>query len=175
MVEPATKEDFAVEAQAIAAHQQSEYSAKSDTDVGDGALDKQVVRHIADSAATCQMTPDGDGLTNYRECSRPLGFANGGEVYIVGYDLPPVTLRTDNGWVRIELNKVSHAPLLHYHLISLPTLAINGNTYVSDSDVVALGLEGGGNVFPPSSATSIASIGTAPRRQVGLKTLIVLL
>ena len=41
--------------------------------VGDGELDKQVAQYIADSGATCHMPPDADGLTNYREYSRPLG------------------------------------------------------------------------------------------------------
>ena len=39
--------------------------------VGDGELHKQAAQYIADSGATCHMTPDTDGLTNYRECSRP--------------------------------------------------------------------------------------------------------
>ena len=54
-------------------------------EVGGGELGKQVVQYIADSAATCNMTPDADGLTNYRECSRPLGLANRGTTSIVGY------------------------------------------------------------------------------------------
>ena len=45
-------------------------------EVGGGELGKQVVQYIADSAATCNMTPDADGLTNYRKCGRPLGLAN---------------------------------------------------------------------------------------------------
>ena len=55
-------------------------SATIDDRVGGEALDKQVVQYIADSAATCNMTPDADGLTHYRECSRPLGLANGEEI-----------------------------------------------------------------------------------------------
>ena len=53
--------------------------------VGGVALDKQVMHYIADSAATRNMTPNSDGLTCYRECSRPLGLANGEEITIVGY------------------------------------------------------------------------------------------
>ena len=42
------------------------------------------------------MTPDADGLTNYRECSRPLGLANGEEISIVGYGDLTVNFRTDH-------------------------------------------------------------------------------
>ena len=38
-------------------------------EVRGGELGKQVVQYIADSAATCNMAPDADGLTNYRESS----------------------------------------------------------------------------------------------------------
>ncbi|CAN0447905.1 unnamed protein product [Pylaiella littoralis] len=75
-------EDTAVDALAFAAADNSgKYSAMNGSDVGGGALGKQVVSYIADSAATCNMTPDADGLTNYRESSRPLGLAGGGDFY----------------------------------------------------------------------------------------------
>ncbi|CAM9396113.1 unnamed protein product, partial [Ascophyllum nodosum] len=74
-----SEEDLAVEIQAFAATEAGKCSATIDDRVGGEALDKQVVQYIADSAATCNMTPDADGLTNYRECSRPLGLANGEE------------------------------------------------------------------------------------------------
>ena len=44
-------------------------------EVGDGEPGQQVVQYIADSAATCNMTPDANDLANYRERSRPLGLA----------------------------------------------------------------------------------------------------
>ena len=74
---PVSKENLAVEAQTFAATEAGTCSATIDDRVGGEVLDKQVVQYIADSAATCNMTPDADGLTNYRECSRPLGLANG--------------------------------------------------------------------------------------------------
>lgn len=40
------------------------------TDVGSGALDKQVARHILDSGATRHLTPNADGFASYREYSR---------------------------------------------------------------------------------------------------------
>ena len=74
---PVSEEDLAVEIQAFAATEAGKCSAVIDDKVGGGALDKQVVQYIADSAATCNMTPDADGLTNYRECSRPLVLQTG--------------------------------------------------------------------------------------------------
>ena len=70
------------------------------------------MQYIADSAATCNMTPDADGLTNYRECSRPLGLADGRTTSITGYGDLTVAFRSDNGWVHIKLHDVTHAPLL---------------------------------------------------------------
>ena len=37
-------------------------SSRIGDEVGDGELDKQVGQYIADSGATCHMTPDADGL-----------------------------------------------------------------------------------------------------------------
>ena len=78
-----SKKDLAVEAQTFAVTEAGKCSVAIGDVVGGVALDKQVVQYIADSAATCIMTPDADGLTNYRECSRPLGLANGEEISIL--------------------------------------------------------------------------------------------
>ena len=91
---PVSKEDLAVEAQTFAVTEAGKYSGTIGNAVGGVALDKQ---YIAYSAATCNMTPDADGLTNYRECSRPLGRANGEAVSIVGYGDLTVNLRTNHG------------------------------------------------------------------------------
>ena len=77
---PVSEEDPALEIQAFAATEAGKCSATIGDIVGGEALDKQVVQYIADSAAACNMTPDADGLTNYRECSRPLGLAAGSMV-----------------------------------------------------------------------------------------------
>ena len=61
---PVSEEDPALEIQAFAATEAGKCSATIDDRVGGEALDKQVVQYIADSAATCNMTPDADGLTN---------------------------------------------------------------------------------------------------------------
>ena len=43
------------------------------------------------------MKHDADGLTNYRECSRSLGLANGGTSFSEGYGDLTVAFRSDNG------------------------------------------------------------------------------
>ena len=146
---PVSEEDLAVEIRAFAATEAGKCSATIDDRLGGEALDKQVVQYIADSAATCNMTPDADGLTNYRECSRPLGLANGEEISIVGYGDLTVNFRTDHRWVRVKMNDVAHVPQLSYNLISLPSMTLKGHTYAGDKDGVTLKLKGGETVFFP--------------------------
>ena len=107
------------------------------------------MQYIADSAVTCNMTPDADGLTNYRECSRPLGLENGEKISIVGYSDITVNFRTDHGWVRVKMNDVAHVPQLSYNLISLPPMTLKGHTYTGDKNGVTLKLNGGQTVFFP--------------------------
>ena len=146
---PVSEGDLAVEIQAFAATEAGKCSATIDDRVGGEALDKQVVQYIADSAATCNMTLDADGLTNYRECSRPLGLANGEEISIVGYGDLTVNFRTDHRLVRVKMNDVTHVPQLSYNLISLPSITLKGHTYTGDKDGVTLKLKGGETVFFP--------------------------
>ena len=146
---PVPEEDLAVEAQAFAVSEAGKCNAAIDDRVGGVALDKQVVQYIADSAATCNMTPDADGLTNYRECSRPLGLANGEEISIVGYGDLTVNFRTDHRWVRVKMNDVAHVPQLSHNLISLPSMTLKGHTYMGDKGGVTLKLKGGDTVFFP--------------------------
>ena len=119
-------EDLAVEAQAFVAKEIGKCRVVVGEEVGGGELGKQVMQYIADSAATCNMTPDADGLANYRECSRPLGLASGGTTSIAGYGDLTVAFRCDNGYVHVKLHDVAHAPLLNYNLISLPSLVLKG-------------------------------------------------
>ena len=148
MVElPVSKQDLDVEAQTFAVTEAGKCSVTIGDTVGGAALDKQVVQYIADSAAACNMTSDADGLTNYRECSRPLGLANGEEISIVGYGDLTVNLRTDHGWVRVEMNDVALVPLLNYNLISLPSVTLQGHTYTGDKDGITLKLNGGETVL----------------------------
>ena len=146
---PVSEEDLAVESQAFAATEAGKCNAAIDDRVGGEALDKQVVQYIADSAATCNMTPDADGLTNYRERSRPLGLANGEEISIVGYGDLTVNFRTDHRWVRVKMNYVAHVPQLSHNLISLPSMTLKGHTYTGDKGGVTLKLKGGETVFFP--------------------------
>ena len=88
------------------------------------------MQYIADSAAACDMTSDAYGLTNYRECSRPLGLANGGSTSIAGYGNLTVVFRFDNEKVHVKLHDVVHA----LRLISIPALAFKGHTYAGDKD-----------------------------------------
>ena len=138
-----------MEIQAFAATEAGKCSATIDDRVGGEALDKQVVQYIDDITATCNMTPDADGLTNYRECSRPLGLANGEENSIVGYGDLTVSFCTVHGWIRVEMNDVAHVPQLSYNLISLPSMTQKGHPYTGDKDGVTLKLKGGETVFFP--------------------------
>ena len=94
---PVPEEDLTVEAQAFVAKETGKCSVMVREEVGSGKLGKQVVQYIADGTATCNMTPDTDGLTNYKECSRPLGLANRGTTFITGYGDLTVAFRFDNG------------------------------------------------------------------------------
>ena len=146
---PLSEENPALEIQAFAATEAGKCSATIDDRVGGGALDKQVVQYIADSAVTFNTTPDADGLTNYRECSRPLGLANGEENFIVGYSDLTVSFCTDHGWIRVEMNDVAHVPQLSYNLISLLSMTQKGHTYTGDKNGVTLMFKGGETVFFP--------------------------
>lgn len=94
-------------------------------------LDKQAVQCIADSAATWNMPAV---LPTYREFRR---------ISVVGYADLTVDICTDHGWVRVAVNEVAHAPLLHYNLTSLPSMALKGHTYTGDKDGVRVKLEEG--------------------------------
>ena len=116
---PTSEGDLAVEAQAFVAKERQVQSDDRGRSRG-GELGKKVVQCIADSVASCNMTPDADGLTNYRGCSRPLGFANWGTTSIASYGDLTVAFRSDNGWVHIKLHDVVYTPLLSNNFISLP-------------------------------------------------------
>ena len=160
---PVPEEDLAVEAQAFAVSEAGKCSVTIGDAVGGVALDKQVMHYIADSAATCNMTPNSDGLTCYRECSRPLGLANGEEITIVGYGDLTVDFRTNQGWVRVEMNDVAHVPQLSYNIISLPSMAQKGHTYTGDKDGVTLELKGGKTVCFPLVGKLCRQYGYRPK------------
>ena len=146
---PMPEEDLAVEAQAFVVKETGKCRVMVGEEVGGGELGKQIVQYIADSAATCNITPDSDGLTNYIECSRPLNLANGGTTSIAGYGDLAEAFSSDNGWVHVKLHHVAHAPLLSYNLISLPSLALKDHTYAGGKDGIALKLKEGETVYFP--------------------------
>ena len=78
-------DDDSEEKHVFAANGTGECSLRIGEEVGDGELDKQIAQCIADSGATCHMTPNADGLTNYRECSRSFCLANRRKISISGY------------------------------------------------------------------------------------------
>ena len=117
------------------------------------------MQYITDSAATFNMTPDVDGLSNYRECSRPLGLPNGGTTSIAGYGDLTVAFRFDNGWMHVNLHDVAHTPLLSYNLIPLPCLALKRYTYSGDKYGIAVKLKGGKTVpYRPKATGRMVNI-----------------
>ena len=132
-------------------------------EIGGGELGKQAVHYIDDSAATRNMTPDADGLTNYSECSRSSGRANGGITYIAGYVDLTVAFRSDIGWVHVKLHDVARNSLLSYNPISLPSWALKGHTYARDKDVVTLKLKGGEDRTFPPDWKALPSVRVPPR------------
>ena len=77
---------------------------------------KEVAQYTADCVATCNMTPDADGRTKYRECSLPLGLANEETTSIAGYGDLTIAFHADNRWLHVKLHNVAHAPRLIYKL-----------------------------------------------------------
>ena len=133
----------------FAANTTAKCSFRIGEEVGDGELDKQVAQYIADSGATCHLTPDADGLTNYRECSRPLGLTDRGKISIAGYGDLTVVFRSNGSWVHVRLHDVAHASLVSYNLVSLISLAQEGHPSAVEESGVTLELKGEGKVqFP---------------------------
>ena len=95
------------------------------------------------------MTLDADGLTSYRECSRPLGLADRRRTSIAGYGDLTVAFRSSGSWVHAKLHDVAHVPLLGYNLVLLTLLAQEGHSSAVEESGVTLNLKGGGKVqFP---------------------------
>ena len=62
---PTLEDDLTAEAEAYMVQGTGEKKLTARDEIGNGDLGKQVEQYIADSAATCNMTPNADGLTNY--------------------------------------------------------------------------------------------------------------
>ena len=95
------------------------------------------------------MTPDADGLTNYRECSQPLGLANEGITSNAGYGVLTVYFCSDNGWVHVKPQDVAHAYTVELQPHIACILELKGHTYVGEKDRVTLKLNGGKTVHFP--------------------------
>ena len=95
------------------------------------------------------MTPDADGLTDYREYSRPLGLADKRKISIAGHGDLTVAFRSNYSWVHVKLHDVAHVPLLSYNLVSLTSLAREGHSSTVEESGVTLKLKGGGTVQLP--------------------------
>ena len=143
-------DDDSEEEKMFAANATGKCSLRIDEEVGDGELDKQVAQYIGDSEATCHLTPDTDGLTNYRKCSRPLGLAGRRKISIARYGDLTVAFGSNDNWVHVNLHDVAHAPLLCYNLVSLTSLAQEGHPFAVDESGVTLKLKGRGMVQVPS-------------------------
>ena len=87
-----------------AANATGKCSLRIGEEVRDRELDKQVTQYIADSGATCHLTPDADGLANYRKCSRSLGLADRRKLPIIGYRDFSVAFRSNDSWVHVKLH-----------------------------------------------------------------------
>ena len=99
------------EEKVFAANATDKCSLRIGQEVRDGELDKQVAQYIADSGATCHLTPDAGGLTNHRECSRPLNLADRRKVSMAGYGDLAVAFRSNDSGVHVKFHDVAHAPL----------------------------------------------------------------
>ena len=161
-----TEVDLAVEAQAFVVKETGKDRVMVEEEVGSGELGKQVVQYIADSVAVCNMTPGAVGLTNYRECSRPLDRANWATTSIAGYGDLTVAFRSGNGWMHVKRHDVVHTPLLSYNLISLPSLALKGHMCAGDKDGVTLKLKGGETVHYPLGWKALPPVRVPPRGEV---------
>ena len=101
------------------------------------------------SGATCHLTPDADGLTNYRECSRPLGLAVRRKISIASYGDLTAAFRSSYSWVHVKLHDVAHTPLSSYNLVSLTSFSQEGHPSAVEESGVTLKQKGGGTVrFP---------------------------
>ena len=160
-------DDDSEEGKVFAANATGKCSLTIGEEVEDGKLDKQVAEYIADSGTTCHLTPDADGLTKYRECSRPLGLADRRKISIADYGDLTVAFRSNDSWVHVKLHDVAHAPLLSYNLVSLTSFAQEGHPSAVEESGVTLKLKDGRTVQFPLIGKLYRQYGTALRRQVG--------
>ena len=139
-------DDASEEEKVFAANATGKCSLRIGEEVGDGELDKKVAQYITDSGATYHLTLDANGLTNYRECSRPLDLAKRRKISIADYGDLTVAFRSNESCVHVKLHDVAHAPLLSYNLVSLTSLAQEGHPSAVEESGVTLTLKEGGTM-----------------------------
>ena len=152
----------------FAANATGKCSLRVGEEVGDGELNKQVTQYIADSGSTCRMTPDADGLTNYRECRRPLGLADRKTISIAGYGDLTVAFRSNDSWVHVKLHDVAHAPLLIYNLVSLTSMTQECHPSAVEESGVNLKLKRGETVQFPLIGKLCRQYGYRPEGKCGM-------
>lgn len=146
---PLSEEDVAVDAEAFMANKEPPGECTTVNQVGDGELARQVESLVADSAVSCHMSNNADQMDNYQECDRSLNVASGDTIPIAGYGDLTVTFRSGNKWINLKLVRVAHIPQLDYHLVSLPTMGAEGQTYVGDGKGIKLNLNCGKSIWFP--------------------------
>ena len=142
-------DDDSEEGNVFAANATGKCSLRVGEEVGDGELDKQFTQYIVDSGATCHMTPDTDGFTNYRECSRSLCVADRRNISTADYGDLTVAIRSNDSGVHVKLHDVAHVSLLSYNLVLLISFAQEGHPSAVEESGITFKLKGGGIVqFP---------------------------
>lgn len=110
---------------------------------------RDVMRYVADTAASCSMFTSADSFVKYLECSGSLKGISGTTSPIQGYGDVTVFFRSNNGWSPVTLKHVAHTPELQYNLVSISTLAEEGHTYLGKKGGIVLTTPGGGEVWFP--------------------------
>ena len=93
------------------------------------------------------MTPNASQLQNFRSCNRFLRDASGKLLPIEEFGDLALNFRSGQDVMRVVLRNVSYVPLLRYHLLSLPSLAKEGHTYLGNRKGIRLNLKSGTKVL----------------------------
>ena len=100
-----------------------------------------------DSGSSGHVTPNASQLQNFRSCNRFLRDASGKLLPIEEFGDLALNFRSRQDVMRIVLRNVSYVPLLRYHLLSLPSLAKEGHTYLGNRKGIRLNLKSGTKVL----------------------------
>lgn len=122
---------------------------------------QEVMKYVADTAATCSMFTSPDGIVNYRECGGSVKGVAGKKAHIplLGYGDVTVVLQSEDGWVPVSIINAAHVPEIPYNLISIGTLAEEGHSYVGKQGGLTLTTAAGGNVWFPRNGKLLTQVG----------------